>query len=60
MWPPASSSNLVLRAKRDGERAQDALPHAHEERALLAHVRQHVLCLLALDARVEPGLALVL
>ena len=55
-----SNPNLVLCAKGDGEGAQDALAHAHEEGALLAHVRQHVLGLLALDAGVEPGLALVL
>ena len=53
-------SDLVLRAEGDGERAEDALAHADEEGALLAHVRQHVLRLLPLDARVEPRLPLVL
>ena len=54
------AADLVLRAERDGEGAEDALAHADEEGALLAYVREHVLRLLPLDARVEPRLPLVL
>ena len=49
-------SYLALGAEGDGEGSEDALAHAHEERALLAHVGQHLLGLLALYARVEPRL----